>query len=52
MQHITVPGNLKAGEYSLSIGLYTQTDNTRLPIIQDGQPRGDRLFLKPIAITK
>jgi hypothetical protein len=52
VHHVELPGNVKAGKYALSIGLYTQADNTRLPIIQDGQPRGDRLFLKPIEITK
>jgi hypothetical protein len=50
--HLTLPGNLKAGQYSLSIGLYTQMDGARLPIAQAGQPRGDRLWLQSITVEK
>ena len=52
IHHVALPGNLKAGEYSLSVGLYTPTDHTRLPIIANEQLRGDRLFLQPIEVTK
>jgi len=39
-----------AGKYALTIGLYTQPDGQRLPIVIDGQPRGDRLFLDQIEV--
>ena len=49
--HLTLPGDLAEGEYPLTIGLYTP-DGTRLPITQAGQPRGDRLWLRPIVVEK
>jgi 4-amino-4-deoxy-L-arabinose transferase-like glycosyltransferase len=52
IHHLSMPGNLKLGEYRLSIGLYTQTDRKRLPIILNGLPHGDRVFLRSIELTK
>lgn len=48
IHHLTLPDNLKPGIYSIAIGLYTQPDGKRLPILEDQQPRGDRLFLQSI----
>lgn len=39
-----------AGTYTITIGLYTQPDGQRLPIVIDGQPRGNRLFLGQIEV--
>jgi hypothetical protein len=49
--HLTLPVDLAAGEYPLTIGLYTQSDGTRLQITQAGQPRGDRLSLGSILVN-
>jgi 4-amino-4-deoxy-L-arabinose transferase-like glycosyltransferase len=52
IHHLTLPGDLKTGEYQLSIGLYTQTDGKRLPIMLNGQPHSDRVFLRAIEVVK
>ncbi len=46
IHHLTLPENSSAGAYRLAIGLYTQPDGKRLPVMENGQPRGDRLFLE------
>jgi len=52
-QHrLTLPGDLAAGEYPLTIGLYTLPDGARLQIAQDGQPRGNRLWLRPVVVER
>ena len=51
IHHLTLPTDLKSGTYDLSIGLYTQVDGNRLPIVANGQPQGDRLFLRSIDVT-
>lgn len=48
---VALPGDLAAGEYPLTIGLYTP-DGARLQITQAGQPRGDRLWLRPVVVEK
>ena len=50
IQRLTLPENLGAGSYRIAIGLYTQPDGKRLPVLENGQPRGDRLFLQSIAV--
>jgi 4-amino-4-deoxy-L-arabinose transferase-like glycosyltransferase len=52
MHHLTLPTDLKSGTYDLSIGLYTQVDGKRLPVMLNGQPHGDRLFLRSIEVVK
>ena len=52
IHHIVLPGDLRSGTYQLSIGLYTQADSKRLPINLNGQPQGDRVFLKSIEVVK
>ena len=49
--HLALPGTLAEGEYPLTIGLYTP-DGTRLRVTQASQPRGDRLWLRPIVVEK
>jgi len=50
IHHLTLPENLRAGSYRIAIGLYTQPDGKRLPVIDNGQPRGDRLFLESVEV--
>ena len=50
IHHLTLPEKLSAGSYRIAIGLYTQPDGKRLPVMDNGQPRGDRLFLEPIEV--
>lgn len=51
-QHrLTLPGDLAAGEYALTIGLYTLPDGARLQITQADHLRGDRLWLKPVVVV-
>jgi 4-amino-4-deoxy-L-arabinose transferase-like glycosyltransferase len=48
---IELPDQMLAGYYDLSVGLYRTADGQRLPVLDDGQPRGDRLFLQQIQIV-
>jgi hypothetical protein len=48
IHHLTLPEG--TGTYRIAIGLYTQPDGKRLPVIDNGQPRGDRLFLEPLEV--
>ena len=50
IHHLTLPENLPPGSYPIAIGLYTQPDGKRLPIVIDQQPRGDRIFLDPFVV--
>jgi hypothetical protein len=52
LHRLTLPENLSAGSYRIAIGLYTQPDNKRLPVMDNGQPRGDRLFLELVEVKK
>ncbi len=52
IHRVTLPADLDEGDYSLSVGLYTLRDGSRLPIRQGGQPRGDRLWLRSITVEK
>jgi 4-amino-4-deoxy-L-arabinose transferase-like glycosyltransferase len=50
IHRLTLPADLPPGSYPIAIGLYTQSDGQRLPIVTNQQPRGDRLFLEPLII--
>ncbi len=50
IHRLTLPENLPPGSYPIAIGLYTQPDGKRLPIMKDQQPHGDRIFLQPLVI--
>ncbi|HJW83303.1 MAG TPA: hypothetical protein VJ754_03265, partial [Anaerolineae bacterium] len=52
MHRLTLPADVPDGDYALSIGLYTYVDGKRLPIVEAGQPRGDRLWLRSITVRK
>ncbi|RMF28561.1 MAG: hypothetical protein D6759_15525, partial [Chloroflexi bacterium] len=43
--------DLPAGRYALEVGLYTRPDLTRLLILTDQGPAGDRVFLQPVEVT-
>ncbi len=48
IHRLTLPDNLPPGSYPIAIGLYAQPDGKRLPILENQQPRGDRLFLSAL----
>lgn len=52
IQRLTLPAvqSVPPGSYPIAIGLYTQPDGKRLPIVQDQQPRGDRIFLESLVL--
>jgi 4-amino-4-deoxy-L-arabinose transferase-like glycosyltransferase len=50
IHRLTLPENLPPGSYPIAIGLYTQPDNKRLPILIERQPRGDRIFLEAVNV--
>ncbi len=50
IHHLTLPVNLPPGSYPIAIGLYTQPDGKRLPIMVNQQPRGERLLLEALNI--
>jgi 4-amino-4-deoxy-L-arabinose transferase-like glycosyltransferase len=50
IQHLTLPENSPPGSYPIAIGLYTQSDGKRLPIVIDQQPQGDRVFLETLSL--
>lgn len=52
IHHLTLPDDVQTGAYRISIGLYTQPDGKRLTVLQNGQPRGDRLFLQSIEVMR
>jgi 4-amino-4-deoxy-L-arabinose transferase-like glycosyltransferase len=48
---VPLPTNMLAGEYDLSIGVYQDSSDVRLPVfVNGGQPRGNRIFLYPIEV--
>lgn len=51
LHEMTLPGATAAGEYPLSIGIYTPSNLERLPVIVEGQVAGDHLLLPPLAVT-
>ncbi len=53
IQHnlLYLPQQMLSGDYDLSVGLYTMPDRVRLPVFDDEQPRGDRLFVRKIYIV-
>jgi 4-amino-4-deoxy-L-arabinose transferase-like glycosyltransferase len=50
IHRLTLPGDLPPGSYPIAIGLYTQPDGKRLPIVENQQPRDDRIFLAPLDV--
>ncbi len=50
VQRLALPADLPPGAYWPEIGWYKRDDNTRLPILQNGQPIADRLLLETVEI--
>ncbi len=48
---LTIPVGTAVGSYSIEVGMYNPTDGTRLPIIRDGQPAGDRIILTSLVVA-
>lgn len=48
---IPLPASLPNGDYRVSVGVYQKSDNTRMPVLDGDQPRGDRLFLGGIQVA-
>ncbi len=48
---VPVPEDVPAGQYELRIGMYDPISGARLPITQDGTPRGDWLRLNQVQIV-
>ncbi len=49
---LPLPATLPAGEYQVSVGAYRQRAQTRLPVYDANDERGDRLFLEPITVKE
>lgn len=50
LHRFTVPEGLADGRYSLIIGLYTRSNEQRIPVLIDGAPAIDHLLLPPIEV--
>lgn len=48
---IPLPRTLPNGSYTLSIGAYQDADGARMPVLDSGQPRGNRLFINTLIVT-
>ncbi len=49
---IPIPANFAEGAYRLQLGLYHVLNGERVPIIIDGQPVSDRIWLQTIDISR
>jgi len=49
---VQVPGEVRAGSYVLSVGMYDPITQARLPAFQDGNYRADRLYLQSITVLR
>ncbi len=49
---IPIPANFAEGAYRLQLGIYHSLTGERLPIMIDGQPAADRVWLQTIEIRK
>jgi hypothetical protein len=49
---IPLPRSIPTGMYEVSIGAYLESTGERLDVLENGQPRGRRLFVGEIKVTK
>ena len=49
---IPIPADFAEGTYRLQLGLYQSLTGERLPVVIDGQPIGDRIWLQTVEISK
>ncbi len=47
---VPLPRAMPPGMYGISIGAYTSTDDTRMPVLFNDTPRGNRLFIGQITV--
>jgi hypothetical protein len=47
---VPLPHNLPAGMYGISVGAYTSSDDGRMPVLFNDNPRGNRLFIGQITV--
>ncbi len=47
----SLPQQMLGGAYDLSMGVYRASNGIRLPVLDEGQPRGDRLFLSQVVVA-
>lgn len=50
--YVPLPEAMLPGDYAVSTGIYEESRDNRLPVFEGEQPRGDRLFLYPVRITR
>lgn len=50
--YVPLPKAMPDGDYFISIGAYQNSSGDRLFVLDNGQPRGDRLFLYPITVAQ
>ncbi len=48
---VGLPEDVPPGLYHVEIGLYTQADGSRFPIMDEGEPVGDRLLFEPVEVV-
>ena len=47
---ITIPDDFPAGQYAVSLGAVNTMSGMRMPIFDEDQERGNRLFLREISV--
>ncbi|MBX3063352.1 MAG: glycosyltransferase family 39 protein [Anaerolineae bacterium] len=47
-----LPPDFTEGSYFVSVGAYRRDTNERFPVYDDSVPRGNRIFLDPITVTR
>jgi hypothetical protein len=50
LHDLPLPDDIPAGLYHLEVGLYTQADGSRFPVVVDGEAVGNRLLLEPVEV--
>ncbi|NWF69292.1 MAG: glycosyltransferase family 39 protein [Chloroflexi bacterium] len=50
--YVVLPETLIDGRYAISVGAYQNEDQQRMVVLDNGQPRGDRLFLDFITVAR
>jgi hypothetical protein len=51
LHRFTLPADLPPGTLALEVGVYTEADLVRLPVLVNGAVVGDRVLLQPVEVT-
>jgi 4-amino-4-deoxy-L-arabinose transferase-like glycosyltransferase len=51
LHDLPLPDDIPPGLYHLELGLYTQADGSRFPVVVEGEAVGDRLLLEPVEVV-